>query len=238
MGPSFLIRSTGRIRRLVETEYDTKHPIILDGRHSLVKLFVSDIHYRYQHQFLDYLRAVIHLEFAILNLRSLLKSINVHCLICRKRKAKTVTPMMAELPVERLGYRQPPFTNCGVEYFGPFYVSTRRSSEKLWCFLFTCMTTRAVHIEIVSSMDTSSCVMGIERFIARRGTPSVIWSDNGTNFVGAEKELLNCFQSWKDKHPQSWRKRVLSGNLTPRQPRITVVLGNVSFGVVKGYSTQ
>ncbi|XP_063728551.1 uncharacterized protein LOC134856114 [Symsagittifera roscoffensis] len=152
MGPAILIRST---------EYDTKHPIILDGRHSLVKLFVSDIHYRYQHQFLDYLRAVIHLEFAILNLRSLLKSIEVHCLICRKRKAKTVTPMMTELPVERLGYRQPPFTNCGVDYFGPFYVSIRRSSEKRWCFLFTCMTTRAVHIEIVSSMDTSSCVMGI-----------------------------------------------------------------------------
>ena len=103
MGSAFLIRSTGRIRRLVETDYDTKHPIILDGRHTLVKLFVSDIHYPYQHQFLDHLRAVIHLEFAILNLRSLLKSIEVHCLICRKRKAKTVTPMMAELPVERLG---------------------------------------------------------------------------------------------------------------------------------------
>ena len=65
MGPIFLIRSTGQIRRLVETEYDTKHPIILDGSHSLVKLFVRDIHYRYQHQFLDHLRAVIHL-----NLRS------------------------------------------------------------------------------------------------------------------------------------------------------------------------
>ena len=143
MVPAFLIRSTGQIRRLVETEYDTKHPIIHDGRHTLVKLFVSDIHYRYQHQFLDYLRAVIHLEFAILNLRSLLMSIEVHCLICRKRKAKTVTPMMAELPVERLGYRQPPFKNCGVDYFGPFYVSTRRSSEKRWCFRFTCMNTRA-----------------------------------------------------------------------------------------------
>ena len=215
MGPAFLIRSTGRIRRLVETEYDVKHPIILDGRHSLVKLFVSDIHYRYQHQFLDYLRAVIHLEFAILNLRSLLKSIEVHCLICRKRKAKTVTPMMAELPVERLGYRQPPFTNCGVDYFGPFYVSIRRSSEKRWCFLFTCMTTRAVHIEIVSSMDTSSCVMGMERFIARRGTPSVIWSDNGTNFVGTEKELLNCIQSWNDQAPPELAKKGIKWKFNP-----------------------
>ena len=203
-----------------------------------MKLFISDIHYRYQNQFLEHLRAVIHLKFAILNLRSLLKSIEVLCLIFRKRKAKTVTPMMAELPVERLGYRQPPFTNCGADYFGTFYVSIRRSFEKRWCLLFTCMTTRAVHFEIVSSMDTSSCVMGIERFIARRGTPSVIRSNNGTNFVGAEKELLNCIQSWnRQAHPEL-AKRILSGNLTPRQSRITVVLGNVSFGVVKGYSTQ
>ena len=126
MGPAFLIRSTRRTRHLVKTEYDTKHPIILDGRHILVKLFVSDIHYHYQHQFVDYLRAVILLEFAILNLRSLIKSIEVHYLICRKRKTKTVTPMLAKLPVERLAYRQSPFTNCGVDYFGPFYVSIRR----------------------------------------------------------------------------------------------------------------
>ena len=238
MGPAFLIRSTGQIRRLVETEYDTKHPIILDGRHTLVKWFLSDILYRYQHQFLDYLRAVIHLEFAILSLRSLLKSIEVHCLICRKRNAKTVTPMIAELPVEKLGYRQPPFTNCGVDYFGPFYVSIRKISEKRWCFLFTCMTTRAVHIEIVSSMDTSSCVNGIERFIARRGTPSVIWYDNGTKFVGAEKELLNCIQSWKGQATPELVKKDIKWKFNPREPRIMVVLGNVSFGVVKRYSTQ
>ena len=69
------------------------------------------------------------------------------------------------------------------------------------------MTTRAVHIEIVSSMDTSSCVMGNKRFIARRGTPSVIWSDNGTNFVEAEKELINCIQSWNDQAPPEHAKK-------------------------------
>ena len=180
-----------------------------------MKLFVSNFHYRYQHQFLDYLRAVIHLEFAILNLRSLLKSTEVHCLICRKHKAKTVTPMMAELPVERLGYRQPRFTNCGVVFFGPSYVSISRSSEKRLCFRFTCMTTRDVHIKVVSSMDTSSCVMRIERFIARRGTPSVIWSDNGTNFVGAEKELLNCIQSWNGQAPPELAKNDIRWKFNP-----------------------
>ena len=80
--------------------------------------------------------------------------------------------------------------------------------------------------------------MGIERFIARRGTPSVIWSDNGTNFVGAEKELLNCIQSWNGQAPPELAKKGIKWKFSPPAARITVVLGNVSFGVVKGYSTQ
>ena len=111
--------------------------------------------------------------------------------------------MMSDLPAERLGYHQPPFSNCGVDYFGPFHVTIRRSSEKRWGFLFTCLTTRAIHIELVPSMDTSSCVMAIERFISRRGTPSIIWSDNGTNFVGAKKEILLCIKNWNAEAPLS-----------------------------------
>ena len=111
--------------------------------------------------------------------------------------------MMSDLPAVRLGYRQPPFSNCGVDYFGPFHVTIRRSSEKRWGFLFTCLTTRAIHIDLVPSMDTRSSVMAIERFIYRRGKPSIIWSDNGANFVGAEKELLLCIKNWNAEAPLS-----------------------------------
>ena len=97
--------------------------------------------------------------------------------------------MMADLPSERLAFQCPPLTNVDLDYFGPFHVTIRRSSEKRWGFLLTRLTTREVHVEIAHSMDTNSCVMGIERFIARRGMPLVICSDNGTNFVGTEKEL-------------------------------------------------
>ena len=90
----------------------------------------------------------------------------------------------------------PPFTNTGVDYFGPFYVTVRRTTEKRWGFLFTCLTIRAIHVEVVPSMDTSSCVMGVERFVYRRGAPAMIWSDNGTNFIGAEKELRACAEKW------------------------------------------
>ena len=166
-----------------------KHPIILDARHAFVKLFLRHTHVKHHHQGIDYLRAKIQERYTILKLRSSLRSIKSNCVTCRMFRAATIQPIMADLPVERLAYQSPPFTNTGVDYFGPFYVTVRRTTEKRWGFLFTCLTTRAVHVEIVPSMDASLCVMGVERFVSRRGTPAIIWSNNGTNIVGAEKEL-------------------------------------------------
>ena len=105
-------------------------------------------------------------------------------------------PIMSDLPKERLAYQSPPLTNTGVDYFGPFYVTVRRTTEKMWGFTFTFLTIRAVHFEIDTSMDTSFYVMGVERFVSRRGTPEMIWSDIGTNFIGAEKELRECIEKW------------------------------------------
>ena len=98
-------------------------------------------------------------------------------------------PIMSDLAKERLAYQSPPFANTGVDYFGPFYVTVRCTTEKRWGFLFTCLTTRVVHVDIVTSMETSSWIMGIERFGSRSLTPDIILSDNDTNFFGAEKEL-------------------------------------------------
>ena len=174
IGPNGLIRSAGRIKRLVEVDFDVKHPIVLDARHALVKLFLRHTHVKHHHQGIDYLRAKMQERYTILKLRSSLRSIKSNCVTCRMFRAATIQPIMADLPVERLAYQSPPFTNTGVDYFGPFYVTVRRTTEKRWCFLFTCLTTRAVHVEIVPSMDASSCVMGVERFVSRRGTPAII----------------------------------------------------------------
>ena len=196
IGPHGLIRSSGRLRRLVEIDFDTKHPIVLDAGHNFVKLFLRHTHLKNHHQSIDYLRSKVQERYAILKLRSTLRSIKSNCVLCRKLRAATIQPITADLPKERLAYQSPPFTNIGVDYFGPFYVTIRRTTEKRWGFLFTCLTIRAVHVEVVPSMDTSSCVMGVERFVSRRGTPTMLWSDNGTNFIGAEKELHECVEKW------------------------------------------
>ena len=85
---------------------------------------------------------------------------------------------MADLPTERLDYQSNPFLNVGVESFGPFEVKLLRKTMKRWCCLFTCLTTRAIHIEIVGSLDKH-----------RRGKPATIISDIGPNFVGSAREL-------------------------------------------------
>ena len=103
---------------------------------------------------------------------------------------------MADLPAERLDYQSYPFTHVGMDYFGPFEVKMLRRSMKRWCCLFTCLTTRAVHIEVVRSPDTDSCMEAINRFIPRRGKPTTIISDNGTNFVGSARELKEYINSW------------------------------------------
>ena len=173
-GPNGLLRASGRTKNLDVATIDVKHPILLDARHPLVRLLLEHTHVQHCHQGVDYLRALIQQRLAVVKLRATLRTIVSRCVTCRKRRAETVTPVMADLKRERLAFKEPPFSNTGVDYFGPFFVTVKRSTEKRWGFLFTCMTTRAVHFEVVPSMDTSSCVMGIERFCARRGIPSVV----------------------------------------------------------------
>lgn len=90
---------------------------------------------------------------------------------------------------ERLISDQPPFTFVGVDYFGPVLVKQKRSHEKRYGCIFTCLTTRAIHIEIAHSLDIDSFISAMRRFTARPGRPQLVCSDNGTNFHTGEREL-------------------------------------------------
>ena len=105
---------------------------------------------------------------------------------------------MADLPVERLT-PAPPFTFVGLDVFGPWQVITRKTrggtaNSKRWAVIFTCLTVRAIHIELVESMDTSSFINALRRFFAVRGPAAQLRCDNGTNFVGARNELDAAFK--------------------------------------------
>ena len=109
-----------------------------------------------------------------------------------------------------------PFTNTGVEYFGPFGVKLLRKTMKRWCCLFTCLTTRAVHIEVVPSLEAETCLTAITRFIAWRGKPTTILSDNGTNCVGAVKEMRDCINAWNQSYIEtSLAQKVIKWKINP-----------------------
>lgn len=106
---------------------------------------------------------------------------------------------MTDLPADRVTPGKPPFSYVGVDCFGPFVVHRCRSQVKRYGVLYTCLVTRAIHIEVAQSMDTDSFVNSMRRFIARRGTPEVMRSDNGTNFVSGNKELHQAISRWNEQ---------------------------------------
>ena len=106
---------------------------------------------------------------------------------------------MSPLPENRLIPDEAPFTYTGVDYFGPLLVKVGRSHVKRYGCLFTCLTSRAVHIEVAHSLDADSFLCALHRFISRRGRPKEIRSDNGTNFKGGDRELKEELQKWNTK---------------------------------------
>lgn len=111
------------------------------------------------------------------------------CTECRRWKASPQVPKISDLPVARLRLYKPAFYSTGMDCFGPFIVKVGRRTEKRWGIIFKCLTIRCVHLEILTNLDTDSFLMALRRFIARRGTPAELFSDQGTNFRGGEREM-------------------------------------------------
>ncbi|KAK3704535.1 hypothetical protein QZH41_006329 [Actinostola sp. cb2023] len=107
--------------------------------------------------------------------------------------------MMAGLPSDRLTPDKPPFSYVGVDFFGPLQVKRGRTIVKRYGCLFACLVMRAVHIEIAHTLETSSFIDALHRFINRRGKPLLMRSDNGTNFKGGERELRESIQEWNQQ---------------------------------------
>jgi hypothetical protein len=158
------------------------------------RLQYSDMDGRTKHPFLipvgpEWTLSRIRTKFWITKCRIVVKTVCRNCVMCKKLYAVPCVQKMANLPPERLEPNKPPFTYVGVDCFGPYYVKYGRSEIKRYGCLYTCLTTRAIHIEKLVSMDTDAFLNGFRRFVSRRGVPVKIWSDNGTNFQGGHAEL-------------------------------------------------
>ncbi|XP_062703534.1 uncharacterized protein LOC134285986 [Aedes albopictus] len=190
-----VIRMNSRISAAPNAAFETKYPVILPKDHPTTRLLVDSYHRRFLHSNNNTVLNEIRQHFRIPQLRSIIKRISKECQHCKIKRAAPRPPMMAPLPVVRLTPNIRAFSYTGVDYFGPLLVKQGRSLVKRWVALFTCLTIRAVHLEIVHSLSTQSCVMAIRRFVSRRGAPAAFYSDNGTCFKGANSLLCEQIQT-------------------------------------------
>ena len=191
-----VIRVSGRLE-LKPLTLESRHQIILPGDHVVTRRIVEDIDNKLRHTSgREYVLSRSRERYWILNGRRLVRRILKGCFHCRRIRARTSTQLMANLPESRLASFEPPFTSTGLDYFGPFNVKIKRSHVKRWGCIFTCMTSRAIHIEVAESLDASAFINALRRFIARRGKPAKIQSDNGSNFVAGNRELKQALDTW------------------------------------------
>ncbi|XP_059050688.1 uncharacterized protein LOC131845624 [Achroia grisella] len=199
-----ILRVGGRIH-LAKLNYNERHPIIMPEISHLTQVIIMDAHNSTMHSgpqtMLNYIRS----RFFIIRARKLVKKHFRKCITCLRYAQRKNTPLMGQLPEVRL---QPskPFKSAGVDYAGPinikFSPGRGAKSYKGYVCLFICMVTRAIHLEAVSDLTAKGFIAAFRRFVGRRGFCMDLYSDNGTNFVGADKELRQMFDEAKSRVPQ------------------------------------
>ena len=184
-----LLRVGGRLDA-VQLSYDLKHPIILPECHYLTELIIRDAHEKTGgHCGVNATLNILCQKYWILNAKVTVRRVLSKCVTFKRIHSRTQNQIMAELPSARFQIKEAPFSHTGVDLFGPFVTKVKRSHIKRYACLFTCMTIRAIHLEFVFDLSTSSFINCLRRFLTRRGNIKHLYSDNATNFVGSERVL-------------------------------------------------
>ena len=195
---------------------EAKHQIILPKSSHTSDLIIDHYHKLSGHLGRQHVLSMIRQKYWIIKANSTVRRLLTGCCSCRRREAPFCEQKMADLPGQRLVPDKPPFTTVGVDCFGPFQVRRCRSLVKRYGVIFTCLTIRAVHIEVAHSLDTDSFLLALRRFIARRGQVEEIRSDNGTHFTSGERELRESIQAWNhDKINEAMLQKNIKWSFNP-----------------------
>ena len=203
IGKDELLRVGGRQNKS-QASYNVKHPIILPPDPHTVTLLVREYHKNMGHLGRETVLSAIRTKYWILKGNSLVRRIVRECLICRRNQAQASEQLVSNLPEERFIINIPAFTNVGIDCFGPLIIQRARGTDKRYGIVFTCLSSRAIHLEVLTSLSTDSFICALRRFAARRGNVKSVRCDNGTNFVGASRELRTAIKEWNKTHVEKW----------------------------------
>ena len=186
-----LLRVGGR-QQNSKLSYSSRHPLMLHGKHPMTGLIVRSEHLRLLHAGPTLVIASLGRRYHIIGGRNVVRSIIRGCVVCQRNSAKPQPQMLGHLPVERITPGSV-FDKVGVDYAGPVYLKyghvRKPTIVKAYVCVFVSLSVKAVHLELVSDLTSEAFLASLRRFISRCGKPSLIWSDNGTNFTGAAREL-------------------------------------------------
>ena len=176
-----------------------QHPILLYKAHHLTRLLVIEAHKRVMHDGVGETLAELRSIYWLIQGRQFVRKIIYHCVVCRKIEGR---PCQGKSPPPLPDYRvQPsrPFQATGVDFAGPLYVKghgpTTDDSSKVWLCLYTCCSTRAVHLDLVPDMTATTFLRSFRRFTARRGIPSRVISDNAKTFKSASSTIREIIEN-------------------------------------------
>ena len=175
--------------------YNEDDLILLPYNHPFSKLYAEFIH-KQDHLGVAATISKIQLKYWIVSLSKMVKSIRYNCVQCRKLCKKLETQVMGQLPIDRLK-PAPAWSSTSIDYFGPFETkgeTNKRSRGKAYGVIFTCMLSRAVHLDLATDYSTDGFLQVLRRFVAIRGHPVILRSDPGSQLIGASKELRHIMK--------------------------------------------
>ena len=212
-----LLRVGGRVQNS-DLSYSEKHPIILCKSSRVTELIVNYTHEHNLHPGVTFLIALLKKDYYIVGCRNLVRKVVHNCIPCFRQRRESSKQLMGNLPAERIRFSRP-FSKVGVDYAGPITLRLSRGRNpkfvKAYIALFVCFVTKGIHLELVGDLSTNAFLMALDRFCARRGKPTEIWSDNGTNFHGAKRLLNEMFQCVvNEQHQQIVIDHLAKDNIT------------------------
>ncbi|XP_065078248.1 uncharacterized protein LOC135701393 [Ochlerotatus camptorhynchus] len=185
------LRVGGRLHNSAQP-YEVKHPIILPQNHRVTELLVHDLHLRNLHAGSSLLTAIARQQYWIVGCQTVVRKVVQGCMRCVRLKGKTAGQLMGTLPPARVLATRA-FSHVGIDYAGPLKLKATCirgiNITKGYIVVFVCLSTRAVHLEVANDLSSNTFLGSLKRFISRRGCPIEIRSDNGTNFIGADRIL-------------------------------------------------
>lgn len=188
-----VLRCSTRIKNANVTE-SSKRPILLPSKSRYSELLIADCHDKVFHNGTRDTLNLLRQRYWVLRGRECVRRVTKRCILCKKIEGLPYKSVYSSnLPEFRVD-DSPPFTHTGIDFAGPLMVSDKESAKYYVC-LFTCAVTRAVHLELVESLDVESFIRAFRRFCARRGLPGTILSDNAKTFKSASKEIKKLIRS-------------------------------------------